>query len=55
MKINQAVKTQSSSRSREWCIRIKVSLEEEKKIKQKILDSEMKIGEYARKKLLESI
>ena len=53
-KINQAIQAKSSSRTKEWCIRIKVSLDEEKNIKRKILDSEMNIGEYTRKKLLES-
>lgn len=44
----------SNSYMKEWCIRIKVSNEEEKLIKRKILDSEMKIGEYTKKKLMES-
>ena len=38
---------------REWFIRIKVTKGEEKVIKRKILDSEMNIGEYTKKKLLE--
>ena len=38
---------------REWFIRIKVTKNEEKVIKRKILDSEMNIGEYTKKKLLE--
>ena len=36
-----------------WNITIKVTKTEEKSIKKKILDSEMKIGEYTKKKLLE--
>lgn len=38
---------------REWFIRIKVTKNEENSIKRKILDSEMNIGEYTKKKLLE--
>ncbi|MDJ0719517.1 MAG: hypothetical protein QNJ54_35740 [Prochloraceae cyanobacterium] len=37
-----------------WNITIRVTKDEEKTIKKKILDLEMKIGEYAKKKLLES-
>lgn len=39
---------------RNWNITIKVTKNEEKIIKKKILDLEMKIGEYAKKKLLEA-
>ncbi len=55
MKQTKQVTSKSANRIKEWCIRIKVSLDEEKTIKRKILDSEMNIGEYTRKKLLESI
>ena len=47
--------TQSPSpKSKNWNITIKVTKDEEKTIKKKILDSEMRIGEYAKKKLLEA-
>ena len=36
-----------------WNITIRVTKDEEKIIKRKILDLEMKIGQYAKKKLLE--
>ncbi|MDJ0719778.1 MAG: hypothetical protein QNJ54_37080 [Prochloraceae cyanobacterium] len=42
-----------SSTSKTWNITIKVTKDEEKTIKKKILDSEMKIGEYTKKRLLE--
>lgn len=44
---------QSSRALKNWNITIKVTKDEEKIIKKKILDLEMKIGEYAKKKLLE--
>ena len=36
-----------------WNIRINVTKDEEKVIRQKILDSEMNIGEYIKSKLLD--
>ena len=54
MKPSKIIQFNSSNSIKEWCIRIKVSNEEEKLIKRKILDSEMKIGEYTKKKLMES-
>ena len=54
MKKTKAIKSKPSKETKEWCIRVKVSHDEEKRIKRKILDSEMNIGEYTRKKLLES-
>jgi len=39
--------------TKSWTVRIKVTKEEEKNIKKKILDSEMNIGEYIKSKLLE--
>jgi len=46
--------TRNPSREvKNWNITIKVTKNEEKIIKKKILDLEMKIGEYAKKKLLE--
>ncbi len=52
MQIKQLQMKQVES-DREWFIRIKVTKNEEKVIKRKILDSEMNIGEYTKKKLLE--
>lgn len=40
--------------TKNWNITIKVTKDEEKTIKKRILDLEMRIGEYAKKKLLES-
>lgn len=42
------------SATKNWNITIKVTKDEEKTIKKRILDLEMRIGEYAKKKLLES-
>ena len=53
MKVIESLKVKPSNKIKEWCIRIKVTKDEEKSIKRKILDSEMNIGEYTRKKLLE--
>lgn len=47
------LKSKEVETTREWFIRVKVTKNEEKTIKRKILDSEMNIGEYAKKKLLE--
>ena len=52
MEVTQ-IKPKQLESSREWFIRIKVTRNEEKVIKRKILDSEMNIGEYTKKKLLE--
>ena len=47
------LKVKEKEAPKEWFIRIKVTKNEEKVIKKKILDSELTIGEYAKKKLLE--
>jgi len=54
IKTNKSINTERSQKMKEWCIRIKLSYEEEKFIKKKILDSAMKIGEYTKKSLMES-
>ncbi len=53
MQSSRTIKQQASLKAREWCIRIKVTENQEKEIKRKIVDSGLNIGEYARKKLLE--
>jgi len=39
--------------TKDWTVRIKVTREEEKQIKKKILDSDMNIGEYIKSKILD--